>query len=49
MKYAVEMGPGVVIYIPIFIKIDTGINGGTHREHGDCISILSFFKNKERS
>jgi hypothetical protein len=25
MKYAVEMGSGAVIYIPSFIKIDSGI------------------------
>jgi hypothetical protein len=25
MKYAVEMGSGAVIYVPSFIKIDSGI------------------------
>jgi hypothetical protein len=25
MKYAVEMGPGAMIYIPSFIKIGSGI------------------------
>jgi hypothetical protein len=25
MKYAVEMGSGAMIYIPSFIKIDSGI------------------------
>jgi hypothetical protein len=25
MKYAVEMGPGAMIHIPSFIKIDSGI------------------------
>jgi hypothetical protein len=38
MKYAVEMGSGAMIYIPSFVKIDSGIQmllggGGefTHR------------------
>jgi hypothetical protein len=25
MKYVVEMGPGVMIYLPYFIQIDSGI------------------------
>jgi hypothetical protein len=25
MKYAVEMGPGAMIYIPSFVKIGSGI------------------------
>jgi uncharacterized RmlC-like cupin family protein len=25
MKYAVEVGPGAMIYVPSFIKIDSGI------------------------
>jgi hypothetical protein len=25
MKYAVEMGSGAIIYIPSFLKIDSGI------------------------
>jgi hypothetical protein len=29
MKYGVEMGSGVMIYIPNFIKIDSGIQGYT--------------------
>jgi hypothetical protein len=33
MKYVVEMGSGVIIYIPSFIKIGSGIQklvGGIH-------------------
>jgi hypothetical protein len=36
MKYATEMGSGVMMYIPSYIKIDTDIQkiiGVTHR-HG---------------
>jgi hypothetical protein len=43
MKYAVEMGLGVMIYIPSFIKIGSGIQKlivGIHRQHGDLISVL---------
>jgi hypothetical protein len=51
MKNAVEMGSGSVIYIPSFIKTGSDIQkltrGGVHRQHGDPISILSFFENKE--
>jgi hypothetical protein len=54
MKYAVEMGSGAMIYIPSFIKIGSGIqklmgrgDSQTHRQHGDCISLLSLFQNKE--
>jgi hypothetical protein len=46
MKYANEMGSGSMIYIPSFIKIGSGIQkliGGIHRQHGDLISLLSFF------
>jgi hypothetical protein len=51
MKYAVEMGSGAVIYTYIrsLIKIDSDIRkliGGDlqiHRQHGDRISLLSFF------
>jgi hypothetical protein len=43
------MGLGVMIYIPDFIKIGSGIQkliGDVyrHRQHGDRISLLSFFK-----
>jgi hypothetical protein len=50
MKYAVEMGAGVMTYIPSFMKIGSGIQkltGGIHRQHGDIISLLIFFQNKE--
>jgi hypothetical protein len=46
MKYSVETGSGVMIYIPNVINIVSGIQkfiGGdtqTHREHGDVISLL---------
>jgi hypothetical protein len=49
MKYAVEMGSGAMIYIPSFIRIGSGTQkliGGIHRQHGDRISLLSFFQNK---
>jgi hypothetical protein len=41
------MGSGAVILIPDFIKIGSGIQkliGGIHRQHGDRISLLLFFK-----
>jgi hypothetical protein len=50
MKYAVEMDSGVMIYAPGLIKIGSAIQklieGDTqiHRQHGDRISILYFFK-----
>jgi hypothetical protein len=50
MKYAVEMGLGVVAYIPSFTKFCSGVQKlirGIHREHGDRISLLLFFQNKE--
>jgi hypothetical protein len=56
MKYAVDMGSGAMIYVPSFIKIGSGIQqliGGedsqthTHIQHGDHISLLSFFQHKE--
>jgi hypothetical protein len=40
-------------YIPSFIKIGSAIKkfmregGHTHRQHGDRISLLSFFQNKK--
>jgi hypothetical protein len=46
MKYAVEMGPGAMIYKPSFITTGSGIqkliwgNLQTHKQHGDCISLL---------
>jgi hypothetical protein len=54
MKCAIEMGSGAMIYITGFIKIGSGIpklkregDSQTHRHHGDDISLLSFFQNKE--
>jgi hypothetical protein len=50
MKYVVEMGSGVMTYIPSFIKIGSGIQKlieGIHGQHGDVISLLLFFQNKE--
>jgi hypothetical protein len=53
MKYAVEMDSGAMIYTPSFIKIGSGIqkllgeDTQAHRQQGDLISLLSFFKNKE--
>jgi hypothetical protein len=53
MKYAVEMSSGALIYIPSFIHIGSGIQKlmegktQTHRQHGDLISLLLFFLNKE--
>jgi hypothetical protein len=47
MKYAGEMGSGAMTHVPSFIKIGSGIRkliGGTHRQHGDRIIILLFFK-----
>jgi hypothetical protein len=52
-KYAVEVGSGVMIYIPSFIKIGpamrklVGRDTQTHRQHGDGISLHLFFQNKE--
>jgi hypothetical protein len=52
MKYAVEMGSRAMIYIPSFIKIDSGIqkfigeNSQIHRQHGDLIIPLLFIFSK---
>jgi hypothetical protein len=44
VKYAIEMGSGVMIYIGRFIKIGLGIQklirGDSQRQYEDCISIL---------
>jgi hypothetical protein len=43
------MGSGGMIYIPDFIKIGSGIQKlirEIKRQHGDCISLLSFLQNK---
>jgi hypothetical protein len=47
MKHAVEMGSGARICMPVFIKISSAIQKlirETHRQHGDRISLLYFFK-----
>jgi hypothetical protein len=47
MKYAAEMGSGVMIYMASFIEISYGIQKLTeeiHRQQGDRIYLLSFFK-----
>jgi high-affinity Fe2+/Pb2+ permease len=51
MKYVVEMCSGAVIYIPVFMKIGSGIQKlmegavvETHRQQGDLISLLLFYK-----
>jgi hypothetical protein len=44
------MGSGAMIYVPIFIKIGSGIRkliGGTHREYGNLINRLTVLQNKE--
>jgi hypothetical protein len=53
MNYAVEMGSGVMINIPRFIKTDSGIQkllGGihiqTHRQQG-LISLYLSFKTRK--
>jgi hypothetical protein len=58
MKYAVQMGSGTMIYeyTSSFIKIGSGIQklmgGGDseiYRQHGDRISLLSFFQKKDEA
>jgi hypothetical protein len=46
------MRSGALIYIPSFIRIGSDIQKligatQTHRQHGDSISLLSFFSKKE--
>jgi hypothetical protein len=54
VKYAVEMGLVVMIYIQSFIKIGSGIQtfiGGdtqTHRQHGNLISLVLLLQNKKK-
>jgi hypothetical protein len=53
MNYTIEMDLDVMISIPSFIRIGSGIQKlirgyvepHTHRQHGDIISILLFFQN----
>jgi hypothetical protein len=46
MKYSVEMGSGVMIYMSSFMKIGSGIqkfigqDTETHSEHGDLLSLV---------
>jgi hypothetical protein len=44
MKHAVQTDSGDMTYIPIFIKIGSGIQKlmgrGGHRQHGDRIILL---------
>jgi hypothetical protein len=55
VKYAVEMGWDATIYIPSFIKFNSVIQNlirrytdiQTHKQHGDRLSWLLFFKYKE--
>jgi hypothetical protein len=56
MKYAIEMGSDVMIYLPRFVKIGSAIQkltaGGytdiqKHRQHGDLISLHLDFQTKE--
>jgi hypothetical protein len=50
MKYAVEMGSGVMMYIPSIINkcsLIQNLIGGIHRQHCDGINVLLFFQNKE--
>jgi hypothetical protein len=47
MNYAVEMGSVYMIYVPSFIKIGSAIRKlikGTHRQHDESLSPISFFK-----
>jgi hypothetical protein len=49
--YEDEMGSGAMVYILSLIKIGSGFQkliGGIHRQHGDRISLLSFFQNKKQ-
>jgi hypothetical protein len=53
MKYAVEMGSDATMYVPSFIQTGSGIqtfikwDTQTHREHGDFISLILFFRIRE--
>jgi hypothetical protein len=52
MKHAFDMGSGVMIYIPSFMKIGSAIQmlgegGCTETWRGDHLSLLSYFQNKE--
>jgi hypothetical protein len=54
MKSAAEMDSGAMIIHTEFhkdwfrhSKIEVGLHIQTHRQHGDLISLLLFFQNKE--
>jgi hypothetical protein len=53
MKDAINTDSGTMTYIPALIKIGLGIkkadkgDAETNRQQGDCISLLSYFQNKE--
>jgi hypothetical protein len=50
MRDAIEMGSGAMIYMPSFIKTDSGIQmlmWRIHKQHGDLISLLLFFQTEE--
>jgi hypothetical protein len=54
MKYVVEVGRSIMIYVQIFIKTGSGIqksisgiNIQIYRQQVDLISISLFFQNKE--
>jgi hypothetical protein len=52
MKYAVGMGSAALAYMPSFVKTGSATiklmgDSQTHRHHGDRISLLLFFQNKE--
>jgi hypothetical protein len=47
MKYAVEMGPSAMIYVPSFIKIGSAVQkltGGIHRHTEIAYAYFYFFK-----
>jgi hypothetical protein len=49
MKYGVEIISGAMIYIPIFIEIDSTIQklmGLINTQHGDCKAYFLFFLSK---
>jgi hypothetical protein len=52
MKYAVEMGSDALIYMPGLIRIGSDsqklIGWDIQTQHGDRISLLLFFQNKEK-
>jgi hypothetical protein len=53
MKYSVQTGSGAIIFIPSFVDTGSAIQklatGGTktYGQHGDHISLLLYFQNKQ--